>query len=260
MPNDYHHLQTGADLHPSKIDPITGTELTASSQTIYDARWAAKPWISVGPASANDYQTTGTADYAKINSAIASAFAAGGGTVLLNGHNFYGSTRITPKTGVRVLGLGKGLTNLIGGVAFDYVFYNSATISGFELHDLTIDSQNADHASGIALQYASNCLLDKVAFKNVAAGGWHLKLGVTNGVTDGILNLNNRFIDCDFDGHQGSLEMLLLFNCRNTWSFVRPFKIRPASGPRSDSGRSATTPTSSSRRSKTSWAAVSTTA
>ncbi len=41
MPNDFHNLLTGPDLHPNKTDATTGTKLTVPSQSTYDARWKA---------------------------------------------------------------------------------------------------------------------------------------------------------------------------------------------------------------------------
>lgn len=39
MATKQHNLMSGADLHVTKIDPTTGTELTTPSEAIYDARW-----------------------------------------------------------------------------------------------------------------------------------------------------------------------------------------------------------------------------
>jgi hypothetical protein len=241
MANTYHDQLSGNDLHPSKIDPTTGTELTAASQTTYDGRWLPHAFFTVGPGAANDYVTTGTNDSAKINSAIAAASAAGGGDVLLNGLTFSVASRITPQSNVRVFGLGKGITKLTGGVAFDYTFYNTATLARFVLQDLTIDCANGNRASGARLQNASNCVMQNVEFKNVASGGWMFVLGVSDGLNAPVANFDNKLIDCDFDTHAGSLEMLLLLNCKNTQVLRPTFRNKTTGGPSWGSIRSATT-------------------
>lgn len=185
----------------------------------------------VGLTSKAQYPCTGVNDYLVIDAASAALAAAGGGLLALGMGNFNTPGRITNRSNVHIQGRGMDLTTLLGGNTFDYTFYNSAAVSNVEISDLTIDCQNADHASAFALQNATNCTFRRVRFKNVAAGGWMLKLGVPNSASDGINNLDNKFIDCEFDTHAGSLEMLLLFNCENT-QIIRPkFLNKTSTGP-----------------------------
>src|SRR4051794_28394025 len=59
MANTYHDQLTGSDLHASKIDPTTGTELTPTSQATYDNRWANKATTAAHIAStSNPHSTT----------------------------------------------------------------------------------------------------------------------------------------------------------------------------------------------------------
>lgn len=129
------------------------------------------------------------------------------------------------------MGAGKGVTILQGAVGFDYTFYNTTPISNFVLQDLTIDVQNGNHASAVQLYSATNCVLNRVEFKNVASGGWMLKIGVSNSATAGVDSLDNKVIDCDFDTHDGTLEMFVLFNVKNT-QIIRPkFRNKLNAGP-----------------------------
>jgi hypothetical protein len=55
-------------------------------------------------------------------------------------------------------------------------------------------------------------------------------LRAPDGLNDGINNINDKIIDCDFDTHAGTLEMLLLLlsSCKNT-QVIRPrFKNKTA--------------------------------
>lgn len=173
----------------------------------------------------------GINDDVQINSAINAVNAYGGGIVVLQPGTFKITGRITPKSKVTVRGAGKNATILQGGVGFDYSFYNSTAINNFSITDLTIDLQNTANASAVRYQYATDCTAERVTFKNGGAGGWFLTLGVTNSLTDPVSNFDNKFIDCDFDTHAGGLEMLLLFNCRNT-QIIRPkFRNKIGGGP-----------------------------
>lgn len=163
-----------------------------------------------------------TNDAAAIQAAIDACNTAGGGVVYLPEAVYIVTTAITPKNNVLVVGAGKGVTILKTGVASGYFFTSTTTLSRFGLQDMTIDCGNTVAGSGVSLYYASNCLINRVEFKNGATNGWLLKFGVTTGATDGVLCLNNKIIDCDFNTHAGTLEMLLLFNCRNT-EVIRPY-------------------------------------
>ncbi len=154
-------------------------------------------------------------------------------TVTIPAGKYYISGRLTPYSGVTIKGEGIGQTILYGGTTNDYVFYNATTnnITGFNIESMTIDVFNMYNASGVGIYYAQNCTFNKLELKNSPSGGWLAKLGVANGLTDNTLCENNKFIDCVFDGHAGSLEMLLLFNCKNTQVTRCLFKNKTTSGP-----------------------------
>ena len=182
--------------------------------------------------NALDYGVTGdgtTSDSAAINSLITTVHSAGGGTIQLPVGNIKFTTQVTPKDNVIVRGHGKELTTLTTGVNSGYFFTSTTTLDNFKLEDMTIDAGSVSSFGEVSLYYASNCGIERVYFKNVAAS-WMLKIGVTDGATEGVLCENNKFIDCDFDTHSGSLEMLLLFNCRNT-EVIRPTFRNKTGGP-----------------------------
>jgi hypothetical protein len=56
VPTKLHSTLTGSDLHINKVDATTGTELTAPSETIYDARWLKQTGGTITPTS--DSMTT----------------------------------------------------------------------------------------------------------------------------------------------------------------------------------------------------------
>ena len=83
---------------------------------------------------------------------------------------------------------------------------------------MTIDPANQMNASGIRLEEVSNVVLKDLEFINVGCDGWHLVLGVNDAdaMAGGTVISDNVTVDnCTFDGHQGSLEMLLLYNISN---------------------------------------------
>jgi hypothetical protein len=175
----------------------------------------------------------GTLTHGPLQAAMDAASAAGGGIVYLPpGRYFFNIARVNLRSFVEVRGAGCGVTTLLGGTAGDCLFANSApTLTGAVLRDLTIDLKQLTNGTGAQLYYANNCVIERIEIKNGAAGGWLLKFGVANSGTDTFLCTDNKIIDCVFDGHANSLEMLLLFNCKNT-EVIRPkFRNKTVSGP-----------------------------
>jgi hypothetical protein len=67
------------------------------------------------------------------------------------------------------------------------------------------------------LEKANKCRFANVKFMGVSCGGWHLIVGI-DGNSAGSVNDFSRNIlieNCLFEGHKGSLEMLLIFNTKN---------------------------------------------
>lgn len=64
MPTTQHNLISGIDLHATKIDATTGTELTTPSEAVYDARWVKTTGgtISKTGTTALDINQTGAGD------------------------------------------------------------------------------------------------------------------------------------------------------------------------------------------------------
>lgn len=129
------------------------------------------------------------------------------------------TTRVTPANCVHVHGAGTNAAILKGGVVSDYQFYYSSSVTpltDFSITDVTIDLNSTSNGSGIRFNDASSTDVSRVAFKNGTTGGWYYVLGAANGLTDGIVNTNNRLSDVTFYNHPGTLESLLVFNARNT--------------------------------------------
>ncbi len=175
--------------------------------------------VTVGNANA-DYITDGIDDQVEIQAAIDDVANNGGGTVNLLAQTYTTSSRIIPKSNVALSGMGSNQTIISGTHTFDYVIFNNqAPVDNFHLQNLTIDANNAQNASGVRLNYATNCTIRKVKFIKVTCDGWHLILGIHGDqpeILQADFSRNNLVDNCEFDGHSGSLEMLLIFNTKNS--------------------------------------------
>ena len=176
--------------------------------------------VTVGPLSSGaDFETDGTSDQFEIQAAIDTVSMNGGGMVQLLAGSYQLSARVQPKSNVTLKGNSMATTTLTGNFTFDYLLFNASNaISNFHLSDLSIDPQNAANASGIRLEAVTNVSIKRVSFVNVTCDGWHLVVGVPDAAaaSGGTVRSQDVLIeDCIFDGHQGSLEMLLLYNLTN---------------------------------------------
>lgn len=178
--------------------------------------------VTVGFASTT-YVVNGSNDEVEIQQAIDAVSVSGGGTVtLMAGTYLIQSTSIKPKSNVTIVGVDKATVILSSNRTYDYIFsksHGTAYLQHFQLDNITLDVQNAQNASGIRLEYAKNILLKNINFRNVTCNGWHCVIGIDGGASyAGSQNIFSRDIqveDCVFDGHAGSLEMLLLYNVKN---------------------------------------------
>jgi len=178
-----------------------------------------------------DYICDGTDDDLVIGQAMAAVAAAGGGIVHLSPGNYEITTQITNLSHVKLIGSGVGVTILKCGIAYDWAFYNENAIVGASIESMTLDVENAEAASGITMNKATECLINKVLVKNVAAWGWGIRLG--GEASEGsfsVVSFRNKIIDCGFDTHAGSLEMLLIYNAEDT-DIIRPYFINNDDGP-----------------------------
>ena len=85
---------------------------------------------------------------------------------------------MTPKNNVTILGTGKGATNLVGGVASDWMFYNTLTLSNFSIQHITLNCNFTSSGGIMGLSKITNGLFFNVEFKNVSSGGWHAVIGL----------------------------------------------------------------------------------
>ncbi len=170
-------------------------------------------------ASGADYTTDGTSDEIEIQQAIDFVSSNGGGTVtLFDGTYNIQSVRITPKNNVILTGTSRNGTILASTRTYDYILgIFSGSLTSFQLKNMTINPQNADRASGVRFDLVNQVLVENVRFIN-ANCGWHLILGINGNDAQNVekYSRDNTVRNCLFDGHSGSLEMLLLFNIKNT--------------------------------------------
>ncbi len=175
--------------------------------------------LTVGSTNA-DYLTDGVSDEIEIQAAIDALAGSNGGIVFLNAQTFNLGDKIVPKSNVQLIGMGINQTILKSTHTHGHVLFNNhVPIDNFHLKQLTIDPSSAQNASGVRLEYATNCSVTYTKFVNVTCDGWHLVFGIQGGypeVTELDFSRNNLVDHCEFDGHQGSLEMLLVFNSKNT--------------------------------------------
>lgn len=170
-------------------------------------------------ASGADYTTDGTNDEVEIQQAINYVSTNGGGTVTLaDGTYNIQTTRILAKSNVILTGTSRNGTILSSTRTYDYIVFNTVEIRQFHLKNLTINPQNAYRASGVRFELVSQVLVENVRFVNVTCDGWHLTIGIdgNDAGTQEHYSRDNAVKNCLFDGHSGSLEMLLLFNSKNT--------------------------------------------
>lgn len=159
----------------------------------------------------------GTDAHNALQTAITAAGATGGGAVYVGPGCWYLSGRITPSSGVRIYGDNRGSTVIYGGSAVDYAFYYSdanVPIVEFVLANLTLDNCWLCRGSGVRLENAINCRMERLSILNTHA--WGAVLGQPQPATNPALSKGNEFVDCDFINHDGTLEMLLLFNVSDT--------------------------------------------
>ncbi len=166
-----------------------------------------------------------------VQQAVDDVSTAGGGVVEILPGTFTRTARITTKSNVRIKGSGEDATTILSNTNSDYIFYNSSAVSNVTIEDMTIDMDDKANASGIRIQNATNSKVNRVKFLNGGSGGWFMVLGTPDSVNDDVTNFDNTIEDCTFDTHAGSLEMLLIFNAKNT-HIIRPrFTNKTTSGP-----------------------------
>ncbi len=174
--------------------------------------------VSVGAIGAT-YITDGSNDDIEIQQAINFCNTNGGGTVTIFDGTYNIQARLIPKNNVTLQG-----TSILGTVfssirTYDYMLFNSGTnvLYNFHVKNMTFNATNAQNASSIRLQYAHYCSVTDVKFINVTCAGWHLVLGIDGTAAQNSNEVSRDCVikNCTFDGHLGSLEMLLLFNTKN---------------------------------------------
>lgn len=195
-----------------------GNLLSGTNRLVYNV----KDFGAVGDGITNDRLA--------LNLAIAAANATLGVVYFPAGIYFITSRLTAPASYTTWRGAGKGTSVIKGTGNSDWVIFSNTTLIYWKLEDITFDINNVTAGSGVLLHNVSNSIINRVEFKNGATSGWLLHIGVNTAATDGILNLNNKIIDCDFDTHAGTLEMFLLYNARNT-QIIRPRFSNKASGP-----------------------------
>mgnify|MGYP002345517011 FL=1 len=211
--SDNPHSVTKSQVWLSNVDNTSDADKPISTATATEIGKRVT-YYTVGFSNA-DYIVDGIADNVQIQQAIDAAAAAWGGIVFIRQGTYSISGRMTPKNNVTILGTGKGATNLVGGVASDWMFYNTLTLSNFSIQHITLNCNFTSSGGIMGLSKITNGLFFNVEFKNVSSGGWNAVIGLI-GTTWPIDCFNNTFENCTFDNHSGTLEMLLLMNAENT--------------------------------------------
>ena len=174
--------------------------------------------VSVG-ASGATYTTDGTFDDVEIQQAINFCNTNGGGTVSIFDGTYNIQARLVPKNNVTLQGTSTLGTILSSTRTYDYILLNAGTtpLYNFHIKNMTFNANNAQNASCIRLQYAHYCSVTDVKFINVTCAGWHLVVGIDGAAAQNSNEVSRDCVvkNCTFDGHLGSLEMLLLFNTKN---------------------------------------------
>lgn len=174
-------LTTGT---PKSTDVIPFVDVLNGITKKVEFSWLqAKAYYVVGSEWGADYLVS---DYASadlaITAAINAAEAEGGGKVKIQPGTFDTPGRIIYKSNVAVEGSGMGITILFGGNDNDYTFFTSSTTEYAAIRDLTIDCNNTNNAAGLRAYFNNHCTFERIEFKNVEAGGWHMKMGVIDGL------------------------------------------------------------------------------
>jgi hypothetical protein len=128
----------------------------------------------------------------------------------------YKITQLTLKPGVSMIAArgtkitgGVNSGNMFKSVAADSTAFNDVVIDGF-----TFDVASLANASIMRLEYATRVTIRNCVFKNVAASGWGLVIGVTTGSDTVVRNSDILIEDCTWDTHGGTLEPLLVMNAQ----------------------------------------------
>lgn len=178
-----------------------------------------------------DYIVDGTADNVQIQAALDAAVAVGGGKVILKQGVYTITTAIIPRNNVILEGVNKTSVTLQKTTGSDWMVLNLVgAITNFTARNITFDVLNTVSGSALQLRDATSCRIENCHFKNGTNNGWFLFLGSEPSDTSTFIGENNKIIDCSFDNHSGSLEMLLVFNQRNL-EIVRPVFTNNLSGP-----------------------------
>ena len=174
--------------------------------------------VSVG-ASGATYITDGSNDDVEIQQAINFCNTNGGGIVTIFNGTYNIQARLIPKNNVIIQGASTLGTVFSSTRTYDYILFNAGTTALYNFHvkNMTFNATNAQNASSIRLQYAHYCSITDVKFINVTCAGWHLVLGIDGAAAQNSNEVSRDCVlkNCTFDGHLGSLEMLLLFNTKN---------------------------------------------
>ncbi len=141
-------------------------------------------------------------------------------------YNVNNGPRLLYVSDVSLIGESKEGVVIEGSRSYDWLLINLSgenyySVDGFKIKNFTIDLLNGAFASGFRFYSTSNVTVEKCHFKNGSAGGWFVSWGSSNHEDQNNKGYNNQEIDCTYDTHQGSLEMVLVYN-QDYYRSVRP--------------------------------------
>lgn len=221
MANTYHDQLTGSDLHASRLDPTTGTELTVVSQNTYDARWLPhlKKVVGIAGSIGNDYTGNGTNDDVALNAGI--------GNGSCETYIRPGTYKITAQVGGATIGSYSNLTLWGAGInqtilqaqaETSVIALGSGDATGgnvwksIRISDMTIDMNNQVGATyGIALGCCQDVVLENIHFKNQKDGAKSMLFwGVSAGASSALLPRNLTVKNCIFSDSNAQWEAVTL--------------------------------------------------
>lgn len=157
-------------------------------------------------------------NFAKTNN-IKTVFVKNGVYTVINGG--ITAPRLQPANGINLIGESKQNTIILGTRANDWIIINrdnsnvAYIVDAFKISNFTFDLNNITAGSGIRLDSCIENVIENCHFQNGAVNSWFVSWGAINSTNSNDRGLNNKEINCTYDTHQGSLEMVLVYNQDN---------------------------------------------
>jgi hypothetical protein len=204
------------------VETAVSTDISALQTQIADKQ--SKVTVTVGKGARYDYNTLTYAgnEWNAVKDAHDFVASQGGGIVFVKKFStpylVGSSARLVPASNVQLKF--DNYTVVEGSRASDWLILNpssngSQPIENFSVEGAVFDLQNGANASVAQLRDSKKCFFKNCKFQNGASGGWFANFGVVPATTSTLFGEDNYMENCEFDTHQGSLEMALIYNQKN---------------------------------------------